>query len=219
MPNTSNLFRVTCSLLWIMLAAPALAQPRTIDEGHAYQRIEPPLATDTGTERIEILDVFWYGCPVCAEFAPMMTYWGGEIRGDLVMRRMPAIWNEVMRLHAQLYFTAGALKLEPQVHQAAFRLIHEQHEPLNSEAAIRDMFERLGVAAEDFAAAWQSPEVVAAVQRAEQETRAAGIDRVPALIVNGRYRVERNDSLRELPELVIAVNELIKRERDLRRQD
>ncbi len=207
------------AVLAVLPATAALAQPLALEEGRDFARIEPALATDTGTERIEILDVFWYGCPVCSEFAPMMSYWGGEIRGDLVMRRMPAIWNDVMRLHARIHFTGVALQLEARVHEAAFRQIHDEQQALNSEAQARSLFEALGVTDEAFTQAWNSPEVLAALERAERETQAAGIDRVPALIVNGRYRVVRNERLRELPDLVLATNELIKRERDLRRAD
>lgn len=218
-------------LLAVLLAAPvaallaplsattAQAQPLLLEEGRDFARIEPALTTDTGADRIEILDVFWYGCPVCNEFAPMMSYWGGEIRGDLVMRRMPAIWNDVMRLHARIHFTGMALQLQARVHEAAFRRIHDEQQALNSEAQARSLFEALGVTGEAFEQAWNSAEVLAALERAEQETQAAGIDRLPALIVNGRYRVVRNDRLRELPDLVMATNELIKRERDLRRAD
>lgn len=207
------------AVLAVLPATTALAQPLALEEGRDFARIEPALATDTGTERIEVLDVFWYGCPVCSEFAPMMSYWGGEIRGDLVMRRMPAIWNDVMRLHARIHFTGVALQLEARVHEAAFRQIHDEQQALNSEAQARSLFETLGVTDEAFTKAWNSPEVLASLERAERETQAAGIDRVPALIVNGRYRVVRNERLRELPDLVLATNELIKRERDLRRAD
>lgn len=209
-------------LLLFLLALPATlapAQPRALEEGLDFARLDPPLATEAGSERIEILDVFWYGCPVCAEFEPMMSYWGGEIRGDLVLRRLPAVWNPVMRLHAQLYYTALALELGPAVHREAFRRIHEQHDALNHADAIRAWLTGFGPAAAAVDAAWHSSAVADAVALAEQQTRAAGIDRLPALLVNGRYRVVRNARLRELPELVIAVNELIRRERDLRRPD
>ncbi|MGA0805492.1 MAG: thiol:disulfide interchange protein DsbA/DsbL [Pseudohongiellaceae bacterium] len=207
------------SALVPMAATPLQAQPLALEAGRDFVRIEPALVTDSGAERIEVLDVFWYGCPVCREFAPMMSYWGGEIRGDLVMRRMPAIWNEVMRLHARIHFTGVALQLEAQVHEAAFRYIHEQQQALNTEAQARKLFTTLGVTDAAFTEAWNSPEVETALQRAERDTQAAGIDRLPALVVNGRYRVVRNQSLRELPDLVVATNELIKRERDLRRAD
>jgi thiol:disulfide interchange protein DsbA len=209
-----------CSSVVLALFAGVLtAQPRDLQEGREFAPIAPALATDTGTDRIEVLDVFWYGCPVCNEFEPMMTYWGGEVRGDLVLRRMPAIWNDVMRLHARLYFTAVELQMAPRAHREAFLRIHGQQQALNNEAAIQEFFAQLGVDAEKFAAAWNAAAVQAAVQRAEQETQAAGVDRLPALIVNGRYRVVRNAAVPELPELVIAANELIKRERDLRRPD
>lgn len=209
--------KFAAGLVLACLTTCTLAQPRILQEGRDYARIEPPLVTETEADRIEMLDVFWYGCPQCAEFEPMATYWGGEIRGDLIMRRMPAVWNDVMRLHAQLYFTAKALGVEQRAHSAAFSMIHEQHEALNDVASIRRLFATLGIEADTFDAAWSSKEVKAEVQRAEQETRAAGIDQLPAMLVNGRYRVARNASVRELPDIFITVNELIKGQRNLRR--
>jgi thiol:disulfide interchange protein DsbA len=209
--------RLLGSLACVVFAATTAAQPRLLEEGREYARIEPVLATQATADRIEILDVFWYGCPVCSELEPMMTYWGGEIRGDLVLRRMPAIWNKTMQLHARIFYTAVALELEQTVHHEVFRRIHEQQQALNHVDLIRALFGELGVTEQRFEQAWNSPEVEAALARAEQDTRDAGIERLPALLVNGRYRVERNDRLQDLPELVLAVNELIKRERDLRR--
>lgn len=195
------------------------AQPRPLEVGQTHAVIEPAVATQSAEDIIEVLDVFWYGCPVCSEFAPMMTYWGGEVRGDLVMKRMPAVWNDIMALHARLYYTAVALELGAQLHSAAFRHIHEQGKALNTVDEIREFVAAHGVTNEAFDQAWNSPEVVAAVDKAALDTRAAGIDRLPALLVNGRYRVVRSASVPTLPEMVVVTNQLIKTQRDLRRPD
>lgn len=200
-------------------ALQATAQPRPLEAGQTHALLEPALATQSAEDIIEVLDVFWYGCPVCSEFAPMMTYWGGEVRGDLVMRRMPAVWNDVMALHARLYYTAVALELGAQLHSAAFSHIHEQGKPLNTVDAIREFVAGHGVANDAFDQAWNSPDVVAAVDKAALDTKAAGIDRLPALLVNGRYRVVRNASVPTLPEMIVVTNQLIKTQRDLRRPD
>jgi Predicted dithiol-disulfide isomerase involved in polyketide biosynthesis len=214
-----SLRQVALLAVLLFVSAIALAQPRPMDEGKHYERIDPPIATDTPPEIIEMLDVFWYGCPVCSEFEPMMSYWGGEVRGDLVLHRMPAIWNPVMKLHAQIYYTAVQLKIDDEAHSAAFRHIHEKHQPLNTVDQARAFFAELGVAADAFEQAWNSPEVAAALAEAEQKTKAAGISRLPTLVVNGRYRVVRNEGVPELPEVVITANQLIKILRDERRTD
>jgi len=206
-------------LLLSALANLATAQPRPMEEGRDFEAINPPVATEAAEDIIEVLDVFWYGCPVCGEFEPMMTYWGSQIRGDLIMRRMPAVWNEVMRTHARLFFTAQQLELAERAHPAAFRHIHQDRQPLNTPAQVRAFFATLGIAEEDFERAWNSPEVAAALEEAEQYTAAAGIDRLPALVVNGRYRVVRNERVAELPVMVMTTNELIRTQRKVRRID
>lgn len=206
-------------LLLSALASLAQAQPPSMEEGRDFAAIVPPVPTEAAADIIEVVDVFWYGCPVCQEFEPMMSYWGSQIRGDLVMRRMPAIWNEVMKTHARLYFTAVQLELADRAHPAAFRRIHEERQALNSEAQVRAFFADLGVADADFDRVWNSPEVLAALDKAEQTTAAAGITKVPALVVNGRYRVVRNESVPELTTMVITTNQLIRVQREERRID
>jgi thiol:disulfide interchange protein DsbA len=201
------------------LSFQVMAQPRPLEAGQTHALLEPALATQSVEDIIEVIDVFWYGCPVCSEFAPMMTYWGGEVRGDLVMKRMPAVWNDIMALHARLYYTAVSLELGAPLHSAAFRHIHEEGKALNTVDDIREFFGAHGVTSEAFDQAWNAAEVLAAVDKAALDTKAAGIDRLPALLVNGRYRVVRSASVPTLPEMIIITNELIKTERDLRRPD
>lgn len=215
----NSLMKLAALLLLSVLATLARAQPPSMEEGRDFVAITPPVATEAAADIIEVVDVFWYGCPVCQEFEPMMTYWGSQVRGDLVMRRIPAVWNEVMKTHARLYYTAVQLELADKAHAAAFRRIHEERQALNTLAAVHAFFAELGVADADFERVWNSPEVLAALDKAEQFTAAAGINKLPALVVNGRYRVVRNESVPELPAVVITANQLIRTLREERRID
>ena len=190
-----------------------------METGLHYSSINPPIAIKSNTDTIEILDVFWYGCPQCMEFEPMMTYYGGEIRGDLIMRRMPAIRNAIMHTHAQVYFTAVELGIAARAHPAAFQYVQEQQMPLNDTEQAQRFFGTLGIEPTAFTEAWQSTNVQTALAQAEGDTTTAGIDQLPALVVNGKFRVQLNEHVTELPEIVITVNQLIRRLRDERRID
>jgi len=216
--DMNNTFRHLFALGLLLLGCGAAqAQPREMEAGKHYAAIQPPIATDAAVDVIEILEVFWYGCPVCREFEPMMTYYGGEIRGDLTLRRMPAVWNPLMAVHARLYYTIEALDIVEQAHPAAFRYLQEEGQSIGDASGAGVFLAKLGVGAEAFASAWDSPDVQAAVARAERDTAAAGIEKLPALVLNGRYRVTRNAQVPELTEMIIINNELIKTLRDERR--
>ncbi len=203
----------------VALSADAVAQLREITEGVHYQVIDPPVAVTAEPGQIEITELFWYGCPQCAELEPMMTSWGDYLRGDLVLTRRPAVWHEIMRTHARLFYTAERLRVLPSVHGGAFEAIAEHGEPLRSEQEIEALFAEHGVDAERFAATWRDPAVRAAVDEAARRTDAYFAEQLPALIVNGRYRVSLNEAVPTLEDMVISVNLLIRQLREARRSD
>lgn len=206
-------------LFSLCLGVVANAQPRESVEGVHYQALAKPVQTETDSDHIEVREIFWYGCPQCSTFEPIMSDWRDGVTGDLVFVRTPAVLNEVMALHARIYYTGLALEAEDQIHQAAFKAIHLQSNSLRAERQIKDLFIANGVSAESFDSAWNSTEVLALVQQAEEKSAAYGIDKLPAVIVNGRYKVIHNDKVFDHVELNIAVNMVVFRMRDERRSD
>jgi thiol:disulfide interchange protein DsbA len=209
-------------IVFLLLAGITLAvhaQPRESIEGVHYQTLPSPVPTETNEDVIEVRDVFWYGCPECFTLDPMMTEYRDGVRGDVKMLRMPAVWNDIMALHARLYYTAVKAGVEDSVHSAAFSAIHENGNPLRTEAQVKELFLANGVAAAAFESAWNAEDTVAAVQQARLRTTDYGIDKLPAIIVGGRYRVTENARVFNHTELNIAVNLVIRRLRDERRSD
>jgi thiol:disulfide interchange protein DsbA len=176
--------------------------------------------TDNGAaDKIEVREVFWYGCQECSTLEPIMTDWRDFVTGDLVFVRMPAVWNDLMALHARIYYTGRELKAEDRINKAAFRAFHEQQNPLRNLEQAKALFLDNGVTAEAFDTAWNAEAVTAAVDQARIRTADYGIDKLPTMILNGRYKVVHNAQVFNHVELNIAINNVIRNLRDERRSD
>lgn len=197
----------------------ATAQPRESVEGIHYFALPKAVPTDSPADKIEVREMFWYGCPECSTLEPLMTEWRNTVVGDRAFVRMPAVWNDLMGLHARIYYTGIALEVEDRIHQAAFRAIQEQNNPLRTEAQIKDFFVANGVDAAAFDTAWNSEAVTTAVQQATLRTADYGVDKLPSVIMNGRYKITHNAAVFNHIELNIAVNNVIRTLRDERRSD
>jgi thiol:disulfide interchange protein DsbA len=204
-------------LLLSLAAAGALAQPRESVEGVHYQPLPQPVPTEAAADKIEVRELFWYGCPECATLEPLLTQWRNGVTGDLVFVRMPVVWNDLMALHARLFYTARALEAEDRLSQAAYRAVGEQQNPLRTPEQIKALFLANGIAADAFEAAWSSEAVSTAVEAARARSGDYGSGKLPAVIVNGRFAITHNAKVTDHVELNIAINNLIRKLREQRR--
>ena len=131
--------------------------------------------------------------------------------------RIPATWNPLVRLHAQLYYTEEVLttngKLaEPEVFRAAvFAEYHRRGNRMASIDAIQEIFAKHGISADDFTSTWNSFEVSQKLRVADDLQRRYNITGVPAVVVNGKYRSGAAEA-GGYPRLLELVDELIVRE-------
>ncbi len=174
------------SLLFLFsFGAATLAEPI---EDEQYQRVEPPVATETG-DQVEVLELFWYGCPHCYHLEPALTPWVASLPEGVVFRRMPAVFgNPLWALHARAFYTAEALGVLDQLHEPLFDTINNQKNALKDEAAIGQLFAQYGVDPAKFSSTFNSFFVDTKVRRAKALSKAYGISGVPALVINGEYR-------------------------------
>ena len=158
------------------------------DAGIDYQLIDPPQPTSSG-EKIEVVDVFWYGCPACNAFKPFMGRWLEALPEDVVVVRMPASFGRAdWQLHARAFYTAEALGILDTFHPAMFDAIHSQRKNLSTERALAAFFVEQGVERDRFTQTFNSFSVQSKARRAESMTARYGVDGVPTVIVDGRYR-------------------------------
>jgi len=187
------------------------------EEGKQFHRLVPAQPTIGGADKIEVAEFFWYGCGHCYEFEPYINKWNESLPANVRLVRIPATWNPLVKLHAQLYYTEETLVENGKIADPAgfragvFNEYHRRGNRLTSVDSIRELFERQGVSAEDFDATWGSFGVAQKLRRAQDLARRYGISGVPAMVVNGKYRLGKSDT-GTYPVLLEVVDELIERE-------
>ncbi len=158
-----------------------------VDEGVKYQTIANPQPTaDTGT--IEVLELFWYGCPHCYHMEPEIEAWLETKPDDVTFVRMPAVLGPTWELGARAFYTAELLGVTDKIHAPLFERLHKEKKQLRSAADIKAFFVEQGVSADDFDKTFSSFAVITKTNRAKQARDMYGITGVPTLVVNGKYR-------------------------------
>ena len=187
------------------------------EEGEHFDRMVPTQPTVGGADKIEVAEVFWYGCPHCLSLEPYLNRWAEQAPANVRFVRIPAVWNPLVKLHAQLYYTEqvlvknGAIENPEQFRAAVFQAYHQRGNRLASEDAIQDFFVDHGVTAEQFQFAWNSFEVAQKLRVAEDLARRYSIASVPTIIVNGKYRTGPQQA-GGLQQMIDVLKELVARE-------
>jgi thiol:disulfide interchange protein DsbA len=126
---------------------------------------------------------------------------------------VPAVWNPLVRLHAQLYYTEEVLVRNETIKDPAgfremvFQEYHQRGKRMPSPAATAKIFARFGVSQEDFDRTWNSFEVNQKLRVAEDLARRYNIASVPAIVVNGKYRTSAGEA-GGYPKLMELIDEL-----------
>ncbi len=176
--------------------ADAPARSWKYKEGEHYTRLIPTQGTVGGADKIEVAEIFMYSCPHCYTLEPYINQWAETKDPNVRLVRIPAIFNQLALVHAQLYYTeyylaqAGILKDQNAFREMVFEEFHRRSNRLTSEDAIRRLFVRAGISEEDFNRTWGSFEVNQALRVAQDLARRYGIDSVPKIVVNGKYTTD-----------------------------
>ena len=176
--------------------------------GVEYRQLSAPQATDI-PGKIEVVEFFWYGCPHCYEFEPVLTPWLKKLPKDVYFRRVPAMFNEEYAQGARAFYALEALGAEERLHKALFDAVHTGDRlRLGDEAALTAWVGKHGVDTKKFAAAYRSFSVEARMKRAAQLTQAYKIEGVPTMAVDGKY-VVNTESIRSFQQLLSITDYLI----------
>ena len=176
------------AIVWIAAASQAGAQSAGFDIEGKYEVLQPPQLTETG-DRIEVVDVFWYGCPHCYTLLPSMEAYD-KIKPEYVeIRRLPAVFRESWVAHARAYYTSLLLGVSAKTHRALFEEIHEHRKPTDHKEALGAFFERHGIDRTEFDKTFDSFAVESMVRKSIVMQQRYGVTGTPSVIVNGKYRV------------------------------
>lgn len=202
------------------LAAGALASglPMAVAQGGApvagkdFLVINPPVPTPANG-KIEVIEFFWYACPHCFAFEPMLEAWAKKLPADVDFRRVPVAFREEPFVAQQrIYYALEEMGLIDAMHGKVFAAIHVDHQRMDNPTEIAAFMKKNGVDAAKFMSFYNSFSVQTKARQAVQVAQAYKLDGVPALGIAGRYFTSA--TLTGSPQRSLAVTDyLIQRSR------
>ena len=181
-----------------------------------YILISPAQPTQSG-DKIEVVEVFWYGCPHCYDFEPYIEKWLETKADDVEFRRMPGIFRKSWVPHGKAYYAAEKLGVVDKIHQPLFDALHKYRKKIYDEDALEDFFEDQGTDGDDFRKAYESDEVDTKVKQAFIMGQRYKVPGTPAMIVNGKYLVG-GGTAGSFANVITVIDQLIEKERALSAQ-
>ena len=175
------------ALSGLVVAPAARAQGAAPVEGRDYVKLSQRQPVQD-PKRLEVIEFFWYGCPHCFAFEPVLEAWLKKLPPDINFRRMPVAFREVpFVLHQKLYFALETMGLVEQMHRKVFNAMHVDHNPLNTPEAVGDFVAKNGIDRAKFLDTMNSFGVAGKAKQAAALSAGYKIDGTPAMGIDGRY--------------------------------
>lgn len=208
------MLRLTSGLL--LLLAPLFvafaADSPEFKEGVHYQRLSTPVPTSTG-DKIEVTEIFWYGCPHCYDLEPTVAEWLTRKPDNVVFIQLPAtLGRKPGEAHARAFYTAETLGILDQINKQIMTAIHVEKRRVDTEDQLAAFFvkqgvseedfffddwgvasnmggfsAKQGVSEEDFRKTYNSFAVETKFRRAQDLIKRYQVNGVPAFVVNGKF--------------------------------
>ncbi len=153
-----------------------------------YALVVPPRPTDSG-KKVEVVEVFSYACPHCNSLAPMIEPWAKKLPSNVVFKRIPVSFGRPQwATLAKAYYALEAINEADRLHEKIFAALHTQGINLSSQDTLFDWLDKQGVNHQKFVDAFNSFAIQSKVQRGDQKAIEFGVDAVPTIIVDGKFR-------------------------------
>jgi len=182
-----------------------------LEAGKTYTELSPAVGVSE-PGKIEVVEMFWYGCPHCYAFEPVLNPWIAKLPADVNFIRIPAMFGGIWDIHGQMYVTLDMMGVEKKVHSAVFDAIHKEHKMFKTPEEMADFVATQGVDRAKFLETYNSFAVAGIVKKDKDLAVKYGIQGVPTLIVNGKYRFDVGSAGGEEQALNVA-DQLIAKER------
>ena len=170
------------------LVAPAVwAQAKAPADGVDFLTLDKLASTDAPAGKVDVVEFFWYSCPHCNSFEPLLEAWLEKVPKNLSFRRLPVMFRPNFEPQQRLYYTLEAMGKLPELHKKVFSAIHNDRQTLDTAELIAAWAAKQGLDRAKFTEVYGSFPVVTKVRRAAQLQEQYKVDGVPSLGVAGRY--------------------------------
>jgi len=197
--------RTAVLMSFLALVFTSFAHAATYTEGVNYFLVSPAQHTNVPAGKIEVAEVFSYGCPFCAQFSPLIRQLQASLPSNAQMTFIPAsfIPAEGWPMFQRATCTAQILGIFDKTHDKVFDAVwktgelaisdpktHQIKHPLPTIEDVAKYYNHIsGVPVQKFVDTSKSFAVDTAMRRDDALVLAYHIDGTPSLLVNGKYRV------------------------------
>lgn len=185
----------------LLLTSACTAQsstPAPYTEGSEYVTLPGPPKRYSSEGKVEVVEVFSYGCIHCAQFAPIAEKLRKQLPAGVVFKLLPASFSAEWVPFARAYYAAKQLGVVDRTHLQLFVDKFSQHYPINSLDELADFYAREGVNRAEFMRIATSAETTAKIKSDFDLIRKWQVDGTPTIVVNGKYRVAAVHSFDEM---------------------
>ena len=204
---------------WIGATLLALTQGTAwaqISAGSEFTELKPAIPVSTGS-KIEVIEFFYYGCPICYELQPQMSRWLVQAPDYVALRRIPALSTENWEPFAKLYYSLEVLGEIGRLHWPVYDNFHFDGIRLNDEEIMVGWIARNAIDPKQFTETYHSAEVLERVAKARETMKTYDVRGVPTIVVDGKY-LSSARLAGGTKELMRVVDQLVSRARKERPQ-
>lgn len=221
------LLLTVCLSTTLPLAAWAQGAPSQWVEGQHYNAIAPVQRTNVAPGKVEVMEVFSYGCIACNNFQPALEKVKASLPANAELVFLHAAFNKAENwpMLQRAHITAQALGVAEKAHTGIYEAVWKSGELAvvdqrsrqvrSPHATILDaarVYSRLtGVNVEEFMQASSSFAVNAKVDAANQQIVEMRVPGTPCFVIAGKWRIELR-SLRSIDELIELIRFLVAKE-------
>ncbi|MCV6604982.1 MAG: thiol:disulfide interchange protein DsbA/DsbL [Porticoccaceae bacterium] len=205
----SKLFSVVATVFVLTVAVGCQAgSGEKFEAGKHYFVLPQPVRT-SDPKKVEVAEVFWYGCPHCFQYTSKVKEWADGLPDDVTFVRNPStLGRKTAEIHTRAYYTAKAMGNLDAMHGKLFSAYHVKNNHMRNEREISDVFVEAGVERDQFSGVFNSFGVISQSMQAQSRATGYRVTGTPCIIVNGKYRITgesagTNDGMLEVAEFLI----------------
>ena len=190
----------------------AMAQLEPYQEGVHYFKIGQ-VPADTGSDTVEVTELFSYGCSHCNTFEPYLESWNQSKPENVTYNRIAvAFGRRAWEMMARAYITAEMLGIEDESHIAMMDAIWKERKQFRTVDELADFYTQFGIERSAFLANYQSFAADSQLRKSQRDVQLFGITGTPSMVVNRKYRVTSSKDVGDFNTMLDVVDFLVSKE-------
>jgi thiol:disulfide interchange protein DsbA len=204
--------RVILALGLLLGSQVAMAQQEVYQEGVHYFNIGQ-LPAETGSDIVEVTELFSYACSHCNTFEPYVHSWLKTKAENVEFNRIAVgFGRRSWEMMARAYIVSEMLGIAEESHMAMMDAIWKQGKQFRNLDDLANFYSGFGIEKSAFTAHFESFAADSQLRKTQRDVQLFGITGTPSMVVGRKYRVTSNKNVKGFDEILKVVDFLVAKE-------